>query len=64
MNKWDAICEDCRYKLWNRGQIGTEAFATKHAIRAKHKVNVIGPYGTTTIDNRAIIESETDEPPF
>lgn len=65
MRDWTARCQDCKYCLWNRGEIGTQAFAIKHAINNKHKVIVNGPNSYTVIDNRATLETEpADRAPF
>lgn len=65
MDKYTARCEDCRYVLFNRGQIGTETFGTKHAIKSRHKVIINGPYGSTVINNRARLEPlPNDRAPF
>lgn len=64
MSRIYAKCDDCTYKLYNHGSIGTTAFAIRHGIRQKHLVRVINvdTDGVDIHDYRA--KMDTGKAPF
>jgi hypothetical protein len=67
MDIWSAKCLDCRYRLWGRGQIGTECFGDKHALKQKHEVHIFKNSKLYLIMARRgtlDVASAPDVPPF
>lgn len=61
---WEAVCQDCKYHLRNRGKVGTESYGIRHALKKKHFVVVNDGRGNFTYyDKRATLKA-TEHPPF
>lgn len=61
--QWSFNCVDCWFHMEAMTDIGCRAHAYTHVIKRKHTVIITDNEGNKTME-KAVILTETDQPPF